>query len=136
MIKFEDSFSTILLDMIYIALEFCDNTVDFIYIHCSNEKNCISSNIFFKKQDKKIKRYEIQGATTFRQQELIHSINEKIKEFEKLCVDNKQAIPTEMKLIYEVSTKNLISDFAYEYQYSNSKDLFVQDIFDRWFDSF
>ena len=82
---FEDFFSDILTDIVYFALNFTKNSMDKIYIHCSNEKNCISSNVFFQKDGKKIKRRDIKDVSDVEQRTLIHSINEKIKEIDFLC---------------------------------------------------
>ena len=60
---FEDFFSDILTDIVHFALNFTKNSMDKIYIHCSNEKNCISSNVFFQKDGKKIKRSEIKAVS-------------------------------------------------------------------------
>lgn len=130
---FEDFFSDILTDIVYFALNFTKKSMDKIYIHCSNEKNCISSNVFFQKDGKKIKRSDIEDVSDVEQKTLIHSINEKIKEIDFLCKKNKQESPTEIKLIYEVSEKNLVIKLNYENLYSDSKDLVVQNIFDNWF---
>lgn len=132
---FEDFFSDILTDIVYFALNFTKNSMDKIYIHCSNEKNCISSNVFFQKDGKKIKRRDIKDVSDVEQRMLIHSINEKIKEIDFLCKNNKQKSPTEIKLIYEVSEKHLVSKLNYENLYSDSENLIVQNIFDNWFES-
>lgn len=132
---FEDFFSDILTDIVYFALNFTKNSMDKIYIHCSNEKNCISSNVFFQKDGKKIKRRDIKDVSDVEQRTLIHSINEKIKEIDFLCKNNKQKNPTEIKLIYEVSEKHLVSKLNYENLYSDSENLIVQNIFDNWFES-
>lgn len=133
---FEDSFSNILTGMVYLALDYCGKSVDTIFIHCSNENNCISSNVFFKKGSKKIRRSQISEKTSDNQKELIQSINEKIKDLELLCISNNQAVPTEIRLVYEVSSKDLKSDFSYERLYSDFNSVVVQDVFDEWFESF
>ena len=132
---FEDFFSDILTDIVHFALNFTKNSMDKIYIHCSNEKNCISSNVFFQKDGKKIKRSEIKAVSDVEQRTLIHSINEKIKEIDCLCKKNKQESPTEIKLIYEVSEKHLVTKLNYENLYSDSENLVVQNIFDNWFET-
>ena len=132
---FEDSISDILTDMVGYALDYCNKSVDDIYIHCSNENNCISSNVFFKKNGNKLKRNQIKNQEPSQQQELIHYINKKIKDIENVCIDHKQPIPTEIKLFYEVSSKNLKSDFSYENLYSDSDTVVVQDVFDMWFEA-
>ena len=132
---FEDFFSDILTDIVHFALNFTKNSMDKIYIHCSNEKNCISSNVFFQKDGKKIKRSEIKAVSDVEQRTLIHSINEKIKEINFLFKKNKQKSPTEIKLIYEVSEKHLVTKLNYENLYSDSENLVVQNIFDNWFET-
>lgn len=130
---FNKPFSDILSDMVQLVLEYCGISVEKIFIHCSNEKNCISSNVFFQKDGKKIKRSEIKAVSDVEQRTLIHSINEKIKEIDCLCKKNKQESPTEIKLIYEVSEKHLVTKLNYENLYSDSENLVVQNIFDDWF---
>lgn len=133
--NFEDSFSSILSDMVFLSLDFCEHSVDKVFIHCSNESNCISSNIFFQKENKKLNRNQIKTQSDIEQKNFIHSINSKIKELELLCIANKQNVPTEIKMIYEVKTKHLITDFCYEKLYSNTDDKVVQDVFDEWYNS-
>ena len=133
---FEDCFFGIFTEIIDLSLDYCNISVDTIFIHCSHENNCISSNVFFIKEGRKILRNQISSRTSADQKQLIHSINEKLKDFELLCINNKQPVPTEIKLIYEISSKNLKSDFSYEYKYSDSPDTVVQDVFDEWFKSF
>lgn len=132
---FEDSFSDILTDIVNLALEYCNKSVDEIYIHCSIESNCISSNVFFKKDGKKIKRSQIRERKELEQIQLIHSINVKLEDLEKLFVCNNQTVPTEVKLVYVVFSHKLKSDFCYENLYTGKEDIVVQDIFDRWYES-
>ena len=121
--------------MVHLVLEYCGISVEKIFIHCSNEGNCISSNVFFQKDGKKIKRSQLSEISELEQKQIIYSINEKILSLRELCVDNKKEVPTEIKLIYEIKTKHLISDFCYENLYSESETLIVQNIFDKWFES-
>ena len=132
---FNNCFSEILSDMVYLVLEYCTKSVEKIFIHCSNEGNCISSNVFFQKDGKELKRSQFNEISELEQKQIIHSINEKIISLRELCVDNKKQVPTEIKLIYEIETKHLISDFCYQNLYSDSENLVVQDIFDNWFNS-
>lgn len=133
--KYEDFFSDILSDMVFLCLEYSKGDVDKIFIHCSNENNCITSNIFFQKGNKKLKRSQLINCSESEQKNIIHNINEKIKNLEYLCKINRQAVPTVIKLIYDVTSKNLITDFLYDELYSNTKEKIVQDIFDAWFES-
>ena len=91
--------------------------------------------IVFQKDGKKFKRSQFNEISELEQKQIIHSINEKIISLRELCVDNKKQVPTEIKLIYEIQTKHLISDFCYQNLYSDSENLVVQDIFDNWFNS-
>lgn len=132
---FEDYFSDILTDIVCITLNFTKIPMDKIFIHCSNEGNCISSNVFFQKDGSKIKRSQLSEISELEQKQIIHLINERILNLKEMCEDNKKQVPTEIKLIYEVETKHLISDFCYKNLYSESENLIVQNIFDKWFES-
>lgn len=89
--------------------------------------------VFFEKNNVRLKGSQIEEATEKGKKELIHSINEKVKEFSAFCQSNKQNIPTEIKLMYEIDTKRLSSDFNYDLQYINTETSVVQDVFDEWF---
>ena len=60
---------------------------------------------FLEKREKNIKKSNFQKNSDS-QKQFIHSINEKVKELESLCISNKQNVPTEIKLIYEDTSKN------------------------------
>ena len=59
----------------------------------------------------------------------------RLKKWTVYVKKNKQESPTEIKLIYEVSEKHLVTKLNYENLYSDSENLVVQNIFDEWFES-
>lgn len=130
---FEDNFSDALTDMVYLSHEYCKKSVDKIFVHCLNDANCISSNVFFMKNGIKIKRSEILGITDSEQIKLVHEINSKIKDIKNLFTNNRQPEPTEIKLIYEVSSRKMSTELNYEKIFKEDDETFVQDIFNKWF---
>lgn len=131
---FEDNFSDALTDMVYLSHEYCKKSVDKIFVHCLNDANCISSNVFFMKNGIKIKRSEISGITDSDQIKFIQEINNKVKDIKVLCSNNNQSEPTEIKIIYELFSKKMLTDLNYENTYTESENITVQDVFNKWFE--
>ncbi|MDY4525146.1 MAG: hypothetical protein SPE03_08945 [Treponema sp.] len=132
---FEDNFSDALADIVYLSLEYCKKSVDKIFVHCLNDANCISSNVFFMKNEIKQKRSEIPGITDSEQIKFVHEINSKIKDIKNLFTNNRQPEPTEIKLIYEVSLKKLHTELSYSESIMQNEEATVQDLFNLWFNS-
>lgn len=131
---FEDDFSDTLTNMVYLSLEYCKKSVDKIFIYCFNENNCISSNVFFMKDGKKINRSKLSGILDSEQIKFIRDINNKVKDIKVLCLNNNQSEPTEIKIIYELTSKRMITDFNYEKTFTKYENVTLQENFNTWFE--
>ena len=56
---------------------------------------------------------------------------EKIK---KACQEFGRPMPTQIKLIYDVTSKKMQSEYQYENQYSNVPYKLPEDVADEWFE--
>jgi hypothetical protein len=144
--KFEDLFSKTQADMVSRSLDYVENRADDIFIHCSYEEGRITCNVFYRINGKVVRRSKVNDALTYeekksfqynisdaRQQQLVHAINDNIEEMAKLCKEENQPVPAEIKIRYNVRKNSMKSEFGYDLLYSNKPDVRITDIFDAWF---
>ena len=142
---FEEKFTEYQADMVSICLEYVDWRADTIYIYCSYEINMIYGDCFFKihgkiterhklndvKSDKESFEYDVSEE---RQIGLLDIISEDIEKIEALCTEYGRAMPTEMKLVYDVKSNSLKADYCYENLWTDSEEKLGMDIFGEWFE--
>lgn len=141
---FEDYFSDLQADMISICLENVENRADNIFIYCSYENNVIANSYFYRINGKIVSRSKLNDAISSseaqydvsidRQKTVTKIINEDVKKIKKLCSDYNQAMPTEMKLVYDVKKNGLKAEYKYENVYSEYQDKTAYDIANEWFE--
>jgi len=74
-------------------------------------------------------------ATSMERQKLVvKEINKDIEKIHELCIAYKKPMPTEMKIIYDVSLKNMTADYKYDLIYGKTSDKSAMMICDEWFD--
>lgn len=140
---FEDYLTEYQADMVSICLEYVDWRADTIYIYCSYESNMIYGDCFFKihgevleahqlnniKTDKEDFKYDVSKE---RQEALQKIILEDIEKINALCREYERAIPTEIKLVYDVKSNSLKADYCYENLWTDSEEKLGMDIFGEW----
>jgi hypothetical protein len=142
---FEDYFSELQEDMVSICLEYVEKRADKIYIYCSFEGNMLSSGFFYKVYGEIVKKNKLNDAliagqkeydvSVARQKGVINIINDDIKALRKLCEEYQKEMPTQIKLIYEVTTNKLNADYSYELIFSNHKSKTAYDVMEEWYKS-
>lgn len=142
---FEDYLTEYQADMVSICLEYVDWRADTIYIYCSYESNMIYGDCFFKihgevleahqlnniKTDKEDFKYDVSKE---RQGALQKIILEDIEKINALCREYERAIPTEIKLVYDVKSNSLKADYCYENLWTDSEEKLGLHIFNEWFE--
>ncbi|WP_291652018.1 hypothetical protein [Clostridium sp.] len=141
---FEDYFSELQADMVSICLEYVDNRAEKIYIYGSFEEGVVSSDYFYNINGKVLERHKLNDAlintekkydtSVERQKGVIKILNTDIKSMLKLCKEYQREMPTEIKLVYDVSKNNLRVEYEYDLVYSNDPVKTADDIAMEWFE--
>ncbi|TGA96139.1 DUF600 domain-containing protein [Sporolactobacillus shoreae] len=132
--------------MVSICLEYVENKADDIYIYCSYEPKMYVFDVFYKINGKFVHKHQLNDATSGltgqkniiydvsreRQRNLLKIGNEDLKLIHKKCKEFNRAMPTEMKLHYNVKLNSLKGKYRYDLVYSNDEELLPDDIFDSW----
>ncbi|MGL5150830.1 MAG: hypothetical protein ACRC7N_09710 [Clostridium sp.] len=141
---FEDYFSELQADMVSICLEYVDNRAEKIYIYGSFEEGVVSSDYFYNINGKVLERHKLNDAiidtekkyntSVERQKGVIKILNTDIKSMMKLCKEYQREMPTEIKLVYDVSKNSLRAEYEYDLVYSNDLVKTADDIAMEWFE--
>ena len=139
---FEDYFSETQSDMIAICLEYVENRGEKIYIYCSYEDKVVTSNVFYKINEKIVKKHKLNDAnyqsdnpfdvSIERQKATISVINDDIKRLIKLCDEYRRDMPTQIKLTYDIKSKSVNAEYQYDLIYSMDMNKDSNDIFEDW----
>lgn len=140
---FEDYFSELQADMVDICLEYVEDRAEKIYIYCSFEDNVISSGFFYKINGKVVQQHKLNDAINWqdkqydvsisRQEQVVDVLNDDIKSIIKLCKEYHRDMPTQIKLIYDITNNSLNADYCYDIIYSNDAEKFSDDILEEWY---
>lgn len=145
MINFENKLKGIYSDMIDICLEYVDDKADKVYIYGSCEAGSLSSDFFYcidgevRKKNNLNKpilcsnRGFIYDTSEDRQSQVLNILIEDIQKLKRLHDKFKKDMPTEIKLVYNVKTKELTTKFKYEEIYLSSDTLLPLHISNEWF---
>lgn len=77
-----------------------------------------------------VMKYDVSIA---RQKGAINIINDNIKALKKLCQEYQKEMPTQIKLIYDVTTNKLNADYRYEMIFSNDRNKTAYDVMEEWY---
>lgn len=138
--QFEDYFSEAQANMVSVCLEYTESKVDDIYIYCSAENNMFTFNVFFKAQDKIVRKHKLDNifptidTSIDRQDALLDIGQENLDLIHQICEEHNQDMPTEIKLHYNVRDNSLKANYKYELVYSNQENTAPDDIFDQWYE--
>lgn len=140
---FEDYFSELQADMVSICLEYVQNKAEKIYIYCSSEERILSSDFFFCIGGKVKERHKLNNdkdkcnnyiydTSIERQGKVLDILIEDLKKIMALCKEYQREMPTEIKLVYDVSKNSLQAGYKYDLVYSNDPDITADDIAMDW----
>lgn len=121
---FEDYFSELQTDMVEICLEYVEDRAEKIYIYSSFEGGVQSCNFFYKVNGKVVKKSRLNDVIVDGQEEydvsiprqcdVMEILNEDMVALRKLCEEHQREMPTQIKLIYDVSANSLNVDYSYD----------------------
>lgn len=140
---FEDSFSELQADMVSICLEYVEERAEKIYIYCSFESRVVANDFFYKINGKIVKKHKLNDVlaegqkeydvSATRQRSVSKVINDNIMSLTKLCQEYQREMPTQIKLVYDVTTGKLNADYNYDLIYSNDEAKTADDISEEWY---
>lgn len=140
---FEDFFTELQTDMISICMEYAEKRAEMIYIYCSCEEGMISSDFFYKINSNIVKKNKLNDAivdgekpydvSVDRQKGAIDIITDNIISIKKLCQEYQRDMPTQIKLIYDVSQNKVQADYRYDIVFSNDKKKTSYDVLEEWY---
>ena len=138
---FEDYFTEIQSDMVSICLEYVENKADEIYIYTSFESNVATSNYFYNIGGNILKKHNLNNANNGfnydvsleRQRDCLQILIDDIKQLVEVCKKYGRPMPTEIKMVYDVKTKQFNADYKYNLVHSNHKTKTADDIVNDWY---
>lgn len=136
---FEDYFTEIQSDMVSICLEYVENKADEIYIYTSFESNVATSNYFYNIGGNILKKHNLNNANNGfnydvsleRQRDCLQILIDDIKQLVEVCKKYGRPMPTEIKMVYDVKTKQFNADYKYNLVHSNHKTKTAEAILER-----
>lgn len=128
---YEDEFMEVQSDIISLCLELVQNKADKVYAYCSIEEKSTSFNAFFEINGKikTLNELDIDMGVVWEFMDLGISDLEKVRE---ICKTYKQSIPTEIKMIYDISTGKYDADFQYDETSNANTGFDSSQIFMNW----
>ncbi len=128
-------------DMVSICLEYVKNKADKIYIYASFEPNVVTSNYFYNIGGNILKKHNLNNANNGfnydvsieRQRDCLQILIDDIKQLIEVCKKYSRPMPTEIKMVYDVNTKQFNADYKYNLVYSNHKTKTADDIVNDWY---
>lgn len=138
---FEDEFTKSQIDMVSICFEYANYDVEKIYIYGSWENGVLFCDYFFKVNGRVLQRHHLNqiagknyDVSRERQSDCLDILLEDMEKIKKACKKFGQPMPTQIKLIYDVTSKKMESEYKYENQYSSVPYKLSEDIADEWFE--
>lgn len=138
---FEDEFMELQADMVSICLEYVEDDAEKIYIYGSCEGSITKGNCFFKIDGRVLRKHQLNQVTgkhydvsPERQEGCLNIILEDLGKLKDVCKRYQQPMPTEIKLVYDVATRNLDAQYQYEKVYTDNIYLAPDDMERQWFE--
>ncbi|MCY8232260.1 immunity protein YezG family protein [Priestia endophytica] len=142
--EFEDGFSELQSDMISICMEFVENRADKVYVYASCEEGVLSSSFFYSINNTYVEAHKVNDALEDGDQTIdvspkrgfmvLDIINGDIRKIRALCKEYKRAMPTEMKLVYDVKDGEFQAQYKYDLVYTNDDIKTAHHIAGEWFE--
>lgn len=142
--EFEEIFSELQADMVSICLEYVEDRANKVFIYASKEEGVVSSSFFYLINDQYLECHKVNDAlkigeekydvSTERIFKVLDILTENINKISKLCKEFERDMPTEMKIVYDVTSSKVQAKYNYELVYSDDELKTAQSIADQWFD--
>ena len=138
--QFEDVFAEIQTEWVELCMEYVPDA-DKIFMYASCEKRVYSFDAFYMIDGVVAMTNEVNTVSGHsyddsmdRQMALLEEGTEKIIVMHDLFKEYEREMPTEIKLIYDVTNNSLEGEYSYEIKYTNTVDITPGDIFEEWFE--
>jgi len=140
--SFNEKLNSMFSVMVDICKEYVKDQAERIFIHCYSEDNLISSNFFFKINNKIVDRSQINDClsggkscdtSTKAQENVLDVINEEIIEIENLFESSKIKAPAAIKIEFNLKNSEIKSKLLYDIHYTKSGENDISELFDKWY---
>ena len=140
--SFDEKLNSLFSIMVDICQEYVKDQAEKIFIHCYSEDNLISSNFFFKINNKIVDSSRIndylQGKKSCdvspkAQEKVLNAINEEIMEIENLFDSSKRKVPAAIKIEFIAKNSEIKSEFLYDIHYTQSGENDISELFEKWY---
>lgn len=127
---FEDAFMEAQVSMIELCLELTEERVDEIYVYCCMERCEKMFNAFFTRNGKALTVRELDEPVDIKWQ-FLKLGNKDLAHVEKVCKKYKKPCPTEIRMVFNVITRSLKTEYRYE-EYLDANHKSAGHIFNEW----
>ena len=127
---FEDEFMEWHASMIGLCKELTQERVDMIYVYCCMEEDEKMFDAFFLKDGKAVHAGDLKIPAATQKRFLALGM-EDMAQIEQVCKKHGRPSPTEIKMVYNVSTRGLETSYRYE-EYLDAEDKCAEDIYEEW----
>jgi len=118
---FEEKFMDLQSELISLCLELVEQKAEKVYAYGSIEKNSKAFNVFYEIEGEFVHKHElnkyqakyIYSATPQMRIQLMKLGIEDLEKIEHLCREYDTPIPTEFKMVYDVTTGKYNADYKY-----------------------
>lgn len=126
---FEDAFMDIQAGIIGLCREATKDCVDRIYAYCMIDGRSYSFNAFFTVKGKAVFLSDL-GVPADTHRLFLTLGTQDTKKIKKVCEEYGKPVPTEIKMIYDVKTREFTAD--YQYKPVRTMDVGFPDLFMGW----
>ena len=136
---FEECLSEFQTNIVNICLEYAEDCADKIFIYCSYESDYIFTDCFYMVNGQVIQRDRLNeisekyNVSLERLRSLVLIMDGYLVKLLNACDKYEKPIPTQIKLIYDVCTNSLNTDYKYDLIYSNQTSKTPENISYEWF---
>ena len=132
---FESVFSEIQSDMVSICLEYIEDKGDKIFIYASYENKTITCNFFYQINGVIYKKHDLPegyDVSSERQFGCLEILTDDMEQLISVCSEYEADMPTEIKIIYDITTNQLNASYQYDEMYA-STDKSASDMVQEWY---
>ena len=132
---FESVFSEIQSDMVSICMEYVEDKADKIFIYASYEDKTFACDFFYQVNGVIYKKHELPkgyDVSTERQFSCLEILTDDMEQLISVCSEYEADVPTEIKIIYDVTTNQLNASYQYNEVYAFT-DKSASDIVEEWY---
>ena len=132
---FESIFSEIQSDMVSICLEYIEDKGEKIYIYASYENKTFACDFFYQVNGVIYKKHELPkdyDVSPQRQLSCLKILTNDMEQLISVCSEYEADAPTEIKIIYDITTNQLNASYQYDEMYA-STDKSASDMVQEWY---